>query len=42
MPVVWCKVAAFPMTGSRKIQKFALREGYLAGGYVGGNLDGKD
>jgi fatty-acyl-CoA synthase len=32
-PVVWCAVAAFPLTGSGKIQKFALREGYLAGDY---------
>ena len=30
-PVVWCKVEAFPLTGSGKIQKFALRDGYLVG-----------
>ena len=32
-PVVWCQVDEFPLTGSGKIQKFALREGYLAGRY---------
>ena len=32
-PVVWCRVEEFPLTGSRKIKKFALREGYLAGEY---------
>lgn len=32
-PVVWCKVEEFPLTGSRKIKKFALRDGYLAGRY---------
>ena len=32
-PVVWCRVAAFPLTGSNKIKKFELREGYLAGDY---------
>jgi fatty-acyl-CoA synthase len=32
-PVIWCKVEAFPLTGSGKIQKFALRDGYLAGNY---------
>jgi fatty-acyl-CoA synthase len=30
-PVVWAKVDAFPLTGSGKIQKFRLREQYLAG-----------
>ncbi|MCH9674496.1 MAG: feruloyl-CoA synthetase, partial [Gammaproteobacteria bacterium] len=30
-PTVWCKVDAFPLTGSGKIQKFALREQYLSG-----------
>ena len=34
-PTVWCRVDAFPMTGSGKIQKFRLREGYLAGRYEG-------
>ncbi|MEM7537404.1 MAG: class I adenylate-forming enzyme family protein [Chloroflexota bacterium] len=29
-PVVWRQVEAFPLTGSGKIQKFALRESYLA------------
>ena len=32
-PVVWCEVEAFPLTGSGKIQKFALRDAYLAGAY---------
>lgn len=30
-PVVWCRVDTFPLTGSGKIQKFALRELFLAG-----------
>ncbi len=34
-PTVWCRVDAFPLTGSRKIQKFKLRDGYLAGDYLG-------
>ena len=32
-PVVWCRVEAFPLTGSGKIQKFVLRDKYLAGDY---------
>ena len=32
-PVLWFNVDAFPLTGSGKIQKFALRDGYLAGKY---------
>ena len=32
-PVVWCRVESFPLTGSGKIRKFALRDGYLAGDY---------
>jgi len=32
-PAVWRALTAFPMTGSGKIQKFALRENYLAGHY---------
>jgi len=32
-PAVWCRVDEFPLTGSGKIQKFALRENYLAGKY---------
>ena len=32
-PSVWCRVAAFPLTGSGKVQKFALREKFLAGEY---------
>ena len=35
-PAVWCQVDAFPMTGSGKIQKFKLRDGYLEGRYRGG------
>ena len=35
-PTVWCRVDAFPMTGSGKIQKFMLRDGYLAGQHRGG------
>ncbi len=34
-PTIWCRVDAFPMTGSGKIQKFLLRDGYLAGQYRG-------
>ncbi len=30
-PVVWVGVDAFPLTGSGKIQKFALRDGFIAG-----------
>jgi fatty-acyl-CoA synthase len=30
-PTVWLKVEAFPLTGSGKIQKFALREGWQKG-----------
>jgi fatty-acyl-CoA synthase len=32
-PTIWCQVEEFPMTGSRKIQKFVLRDNYLAGQY---------
>jgi len=32
-PALWCRVDAFPLTGSGKIQKFRLREGYLEGRY---------
>ena len=39
-PVVWCRVDAFPLTGSGKIQKFMLRDGHLAGDYVGGKHGG--
>ena len=35
-PTLWCRVDAFPMTGSGKIQKFRLRDGYVAGQYRGG------
>ncbi|MEM7426692.1 MAG: AMP-binding protein [Pseudomonadota bacterium] len=30
-PAIWCRVDGFPLTGSGKIQKFALRDGYLEG-----------
>jgi fatty-acyl-CoA synthase len=30
-PTVWVTVESFPLTGSGKIQKFALRDAYLAG-----------
>lgn len=30
-PTVWCQVRAFPLTGSGKIQKFALRDAFVAG-----------
>ena len=30
---VWCRVDEFPLTGFRKIQKFRLREQFLAGEY---------
>ncbi|MFK7802294.1 MAG: class I adenylate-forming enzyme family protein [Anaerolineae bacterium] len=30
-PEVWCQVDAFPLTGSGKIRRFALRDDYLAG-----------
>lgn len=33
-PVLWFGVEAFPLTGSGKIQKFALRDGYQAGDYT--------
>ncbi len=32
-PAVWCQVAVFPLTGSGKIRRFALRDDYLAGKY---------
>jgi len=32
-PTIWCRVEEFPMTGSRKIQKFVLREQFLEGIY---------
>ena len=35
-PTLWCRVNGFPMTGSGKIQKFRLRDGYVAGQYQGG------
>ncbi len=30
-PTLWFAVSAFPLTGSGKVQKFALRDGYAAG-----------
>ena len=32
-PTVWCQVEQFPLTGSGKIQKFMLRDGFVAGDY---------
>jgi fatty-acyl-CoA synthase len=32
-PTTWVLVPEFPLTGSGKVQKFAIRDQYLAGGY---------
>jgi fatty-acyl-CoA synthase len=32
-PVVWCQVVEFPLTGSGKIQKFIIRDRFIAGEY---------
>ncbi len=32
-PSVWVRVPDFPLTGSGKVQKFAIRETYLSGTY---------
>ena len=32
-PTVGVQVAEFPLTGSGKVQKFAIRDRFLAGGY---------
>ena len=32
-PSVWVQVPKFPLTGSGKVQKFAIREQFLAGNY---------
>ena len=32
-PSVWIQVPEFPLTGSGKVQKFAIREKYLSGEY---------
>ena len=32
-PSVWIQVPQFPLTGSGKVQKFAIREKYLSGEY---------
>ena len=32
-PTIWCQVDEFPMTGSRKIQKFVIRDRYCEGAY---------
>ena len=34
-PTVWVRVNDFPLTGSGKVQKFTLRDQYLAGAYSG-------
>jgi fatty-acyl-CoA synthase len=33
MPSIWVHVPKFPLTGSGKVQKFTIRERYLAGNY---------
>ena len=38
-PTTWVQVTEFPLTGSGKIQKFTIRDKFLAGGY-GEVLDG--
>jgi fatty-acyl-CoA synthase len=35
MPAHWIELDAFPLTGSGKIQKFVLRERYIAGEFTG-------
>ena len=32
-PTVWFSVSEYPLTGSGKVQKFALRDGVAAGNY---------
>ena len=32
-PTIWCRVEEYPMTGSRKIQKYVIRDRFLAGAY---------
>jgi fatty-acyl-CoA synthase len=32
-PTIWVWVLEFPLTGSGKVRKFAIREQFLAGGY---------
>ncbi len=38
-PAIWCRVEEFPMTGSRKIQKFVIRDRFLEGEYEPLSLD---
>jgi len=38
-PARWIRVREFPLTGSGKIQKFAIRDGFLMGEY-GEIIDG--
>ena len=38
-PAIWCRVEEFPMTGSRKIQKFVIRDRFLEGKYEALSLD---
>ena len=38
-PRYWIFIDAFPLTGSGKIQKFILRERYLAGEYAAQALE---
>ena len=32
-PAIWCRLEEFAMTGSRKIQKFVIRDRFLEGAY---------
>jgi len=32
-PTIWVRVPGFPLTGSGKVQKFAIRESFLSGSY---------
>jgi fatty-acyl-CoA synthase len=41
-PTVWVEVDQFPLTGSGKIQKFALREKFVAGHFTELHGDGED
>jgi fatty-acyl-CoA synthase len=39
-PTTWVRVPGFPLTGSGKVQKFAIRDSFLAGNYgevIGGS-----
>ena len=38
-PAHWVVLDAFPLTGSGKVQKFVLRERWIAGAYADVTLD---